>query len=208
MKLIGETSIGSLIVELSQAEFDALKPPESPIQGESTPTRHILPVPHINQNSDGSRQYRNDCCMACVAMAIHTLTDKRPSVDHLVMHYIQEEYRGKYLTFSQLLPALRSFGLSAEYKRPFKTDEIQVAVEAGSPCMVLVKYPALPKHLQAISYTGSHFVLISGYENGAFLMNDPLANEAKWIEGIDLHTAMSGFGVGENLPYQGMVIRK
>lgn len=208
MKLIGGTSIGSLIVELSQAEFDALKPVESPIQGETTLTRYILPVPHINQNSDGSRQYRNDCGMACVAMAIHTLTDKRPSVDHLVTHYIAAEYRGKYLSFSQLLPALRSFGLSAEYKRPFKTDEIQAAVEAGSPCMVLVKYPALPKHLQAINYTGSHFVLISGYENGAFLMNDPLAQEAKWIQGIDLHTAMSGFGVGENLPYQGMVVRK
>jgi hypothetical protein len=51
-------------------------------------------------------------------------------------------------------------------------------------------------------------VLISGYENGAFLMNDPLAADGKWIEAIDLHTAMSGFGVGENLPYQGMVIRK
>lgn len=208
MKLIGETSIGSLIVELSQAEFDALKLTESPIQGETAVPRHILPVPHINQNSDGSKAYRNDCGMACVTMAIHALTDKRPSVDHLMTHYIALEYRGKYLTFSQLLPALRSFGLSAEYKRPFKTDEIQAAVENGSPCIVLVKYPALPKHLQAISYTGSHFVLISGYENGAFLMNDPLAAEAKWIQGIDLHTAMSGFGVGENLPYQGMVIRK
>ncbi len=208
MKLIGETSIGSLIVELSQSEFDALKPVESPIQGETAVSRYILPVPHINQNADGSKQYRNDCGMACVAMAIHGLTDKRPSVDHLMTHYIALESRGKYLSFSQLLPALRSFGLSAEYKRPFKTDEIQAAVEAGWPCIVLVKYPALPKHLQTISYTGSHFVLISGYENGAFLMNDPLANEAKWIEGIDLHTAMSGFGVGENLPYQGVVIRK
>ncbi|MCC6156293.1 MAG: C39 family peptidase [Candidatus Hydrogenedentes bacterium] len=208
MKLIGETSIGSLIVELSQAEFDALKPVEPPIQGDTAVSRFIIPVPHINQNSDGSRQYRNDCGMACVAMAIHTLTGKRPSVDHLVMHYIQEEYRGKYLTFSQLRPALRSFGLQSEYKRPFKTEDIQAAVEAGWPCIVLVKYPALPKHLQAISYQGSHFVLISGYENGAFLMNDPLAAEGKWIEAIDLHTAMSGFGVGENLPYQGMAIRK
>ena len=208
MKLIGETSIGSLIVELSQAEFDALEALELPIQGEAAVSRHILPVPHINQNSDGSRAYRNDCGIACTAMAIHALTDKRPSVDHLVTHYIAAEYRNKYLTFSQLLPALRSFGLQSEYKRPFKTDEIQAAVEAGSPCIVLVKYPALPKHLQAISYTGSHFVLISGYENGSFLMNDPLAAEAKWIEGIDLHTAMSGFGVGENLPYQGIIIRK
>jgi hypothetical protein len=106
MKLIGETSIGSLIVELSQAEFDALKPPKSPIQGESTPTRYILSVPHINQNSDGSRQYRNDCGMACVAMAIYTLTDKRPSVDHLVTHYIAAEYRGKYLSFSQVTTCL------------------------------------------------------------------------------------------------------
>lgn len=208
MKLIGETSIGSLIVELSQAEFDALKPVESPIQGETAVYRHILLVPHINQNADGSRQYRNDCGMACVAMAIHFLTDKRPSVDHLMNHYIQEEYRGKYLSFSQLFPALRGFGLQAEYRRPFRTEDIQEAIEAGSPCIVLVKYSALPKHLQAISYNGSHFVLISGYENGAFRFNDPLAADAQWIEAINLHTAMSGFGVGENLPYQGMVIRK
>jgi hypothetical protein len=208
MNLIGKTANNTLIVEMAQAEFDALRHVESPIQGETTPKRHILPVPHINHNSDGSKAYRNDCGMACVAMAIHALTDKRPSVDHLVTHYIALEYRNKYLTFSQLLPALRSFGLSAEYKRPFRTEDIQAAIEAGSPCIVLVKYPALPKHLQAISYTGSHFVLISGCENGAFLMNDPLAADGKWIEGIDLHTAMSGFGVGENLPYQGMVIRK
>ena len=208
MKLIGETSIGSLIVELSQAEFDALKALESPIQGEQPVPRHMLSVPHINQNSDGSKAHRNDCGIACTAMAIHALTDKRPSVDHLMTHYIALEYRGKYLTFSQLLPALRAFGLQAEYRRPFKTDEIEAAIKSGSPCMVLVKYSALPKHLQAISYNGSHFVIISGYENGAFLMNDPLASEAKWIQGIDLHTAMSGFGVGENLPYQGMIIRK
>jgi len=208
LKLIGETSIGSLIVELSQSEFDALKPVESPIQGETAVSRYILPVPHINQNADGSKQYRNDCGMACVAMAIHGLTDKRPSVDHLMTHYIALESRGKYLSFSQLLPALRSFGLSAEYKRPFKTEDIQAAVEAGWPCMVLVKYPALPKHLQSMAYNGSHFMLISGYENNAIRFNDPLASEAQWIEAIDLHTAMSGFGVGENLPYQGMVIRK
>jgi hypothetical protein len=208
MKLIGETSIGSLIVELSQAEFDALEALELPIQGEAAVSRHILPVPHINQNSDSSRAYRNDCGIACTAMAIHALTDKRPSVDHLMTHYIALEYRGKYLTFSQLLPTLRTFGLQAEYRRPFKTDEIEAAIKNGSPCMVLVKYSALPKHFQAISYNGSHFVLISGYENGSFLMNDPLAAEAKWIEGIDLHTAMSGFGVGENLPYQGIIIRK
>ncbi len=207
MKLIGETTIGSLIVELSKAEFDALRPVESPIQGETAVSRYILPVPHINQNADGSKQYRNDCGMACVAMAIHGLTDKRPSVDHLMTHYIALESRGKYLSFSQLLPALRSFGLSAEYKRPFKTEDIQAAVEAGWPCMVLVKYPALPKHLQSMAYNGSHFMLISGYENNAFRFNDPLASEAQWIEAIDLHTAMSGFGVGENLPYQGMIIR-
>jgi hypothetical protein len=129
MNLIGKTSTGSLIVELSQAEFDALKPVESPIQGEQLVTRHILPVPHINQNGDGSKAYRNDCGIACAAMAIHALTDKRPSVDHLMQHYITLEYRGKYLSFSQLLPALRAFSLQAEYRRPFKTEDIQAAVE-------------------------------------------------------------------------------
>jgi hypothetical protein len=71
-----------------------------------------------------------------------------------------------------------------------------------------VKYSSLPKHLQAINYTGSHFVLISGYDNGAFRFNDPLAADAQWIEAIDLHTAMSGFKPGENLPYQGLIVRK
>lgn len=208
MNLIGKTANNTLIVEMAQAEFDALRPVESPIQGETAVTRYILPVPHINQNSDGSKAYRNDCGMACVAMAIHGLTNKRPSVNHLMQHYIPAESRGKYLSFAQLMNVLKAYGLKPHYSRPFKTEHIQMAVEIGSPCIVLVKYPALPKHLQAISYTGSHFVLISGYENGAFLMNDPLAAEAKWIQGIDLHTAMSGFGVGENLPYQGMVIRK
>lgn len=205
MKLIGETSIGSLIVELSQAEFDALKPVESPIQGE---TAVPAVFPHISQNDENADDYRNDCGIACVAMAIHGLTDKRPTVNHLMQHYIPAESRGKYLSFAQLMNVLKAYGLKPEYKRPFKTEDIITAVEVGLPCIVLVKYDALPKLLQSIVYKGSHFVLISECNNGAFKFHDPLAKKVQWINAQDLHTAMSGFKPGENLPYQGMVVRK
>ena len=205
MKLIGETSIGSLVVELSQAEFDALKLTESPIQGE---TAVPAVFPHISQNDENADDYRNDCGIACVAMAIHGLTDKRPTVNHLMQHYIPFESKGKYLSFAQLMNVLKAYGLKPEYKRPFKTEDIITTVEAGLPCIVLVKYDALPKLLQSIVYKGSHFVLISEYNNGAFKFHDPLAKKAQWINAQDLHTAMSGFKAGENLPYQGMVVRK
>lgn len=204
MKLIGETSIGSLIVELSQAEFDALRPVEPPIQGE---TAVPAVFPHISQNDENADDYRNDCGIACVAMAIHGLTDKRPTVNHLMQHYIPAESRGKYLSFAQLMNVLKAYGLKPEYKRPFMTEDIITAVEVGLPCIVLVKYDALPKLLQSIVYKGSHFVLISEYNNGAFKFHDPLAKKVQWINAQDLHTAMSGFKPGENLPYQGMVIR-
>ena len=205
MNLIGKTATNSLIVEMTQAEFDALAPVESPIQGEAPQ----LPIfPHISQNDENADDYRNDCGIACVAMAIHGLTNKRPSVNHLMQHYIPVEFRGKYLSFAQLMNVLKAYGLKPEYKRPFRTEDIITAVEAGTPCIVLVKYNALPKLLQSIVYTGSHFVLISAYDNGAFRFHDPLAKKVQWINAIDLHTAMSGFKPGENLPYQGMIVRK
>ncbi len=205
MNLIGKTATNSLIVEMTQAEFDALAPVESPIQGEQP----LMPVfPHISQNDPDSDDYRNDCGVACVAMAIHGLTDKRPTVNHLMQHYIPAESRGKYLSFAQLVNVLKAYGLKPEYKRPFKVEDIQAAVESGLPCIVLVKYNALPKLLQSIVYNGSHFVLISEHNNGAFKFHDPLAKKVQWINAMDLHTAMSGFKAGENLPYQGMVVRK
>ena len=205
MNLIGKTANNSLIVEMTQAEFGALKPVESPIQGEQPQ----LPVlPHTSQNDANADDYKNDCGIACVAMAIHGLTDKRPTVNHLMQHYIPAESRGKYLSFAQLVNVLKAYGLKPEYKRPFMTEDIITAVEVGLPCIVLVKYDALPKLLQSIVYKGSHFVLISEYNNGAFKFHDPLAKKVQWINAMDLHTAMSGFKAGENLPYQGMVVRK
>ncbi len=205
MNLIGKTANNSLIVEMTQAEFGALKPVESPIQGE---TAVPAVFPHISQNDENADDYKNDCGVACVAMAIHGLTDKRPTVNHLMQHYIPAESRGKYLSFAQLVNVLKAYGLKPEYKRPFKVEDIQAAVESGLPCIVLVKYNALPKLLQSIVYKGSHFVLISEYNNGAFKFHDPLAKKVQWINAMDLHTAMSGFKAGENLPYQGMVVRK
>lgn len=205
MNLIGKTANSSLVVEMTQAEYDALKPVESPIQGEQPQ----LPVfPHISQNDANADDYKNDCGVACVAMAIAGLTDKKPTVNHLMQHYIAAESRGKYLSFAQLMNVLKAFSLKPEYKRPFKTEDIITAVEAGLPCIVLVKYNALPKLLQSIVYNGSHFVLISEHNNGAFKFHDPLATKTQWINAIDLHTAMSGFKPGENLPYQGMIVRK
>lgn len=205
MNLIGKTANSSLVVEMTQAEYDALKPVESPIQGEQPQ----LPVfPHISQNDANADDYKNDCGVACVAMAIHGLTDKRPTVNHLMQHYIPFELKGKYLSFAQLMNVLKAYGLKPHYSRPFKTEHIQMAVEIGSPCIVLIKYDALPKILQSINYSGSHFVLISEYDNESFKFHDPLAKKVQWINAMSLHTAMSGFKAGENLPYQGMVIRK
>jgi ABC-type bacteriocin/lantibiotic exporter with double-glycine peptidase domain len=205
MNLIGKTANSSLVVEMTQAEYDALKPVESPIQGEQPQ----LPVfPHISQNDANADDYKNDCGVACVAMAIAGLTDKKPTVNHLMQHYIAAESRGKYLSFAQLMNVLKAYGLKPHYSRPFKTEHIQMAVEIGSPCIVLIKYSALPKGLQSIPYTGSHFVLISEYDNESFKFHDPLAKKVQWINALDLHTAMSGFKPGENLPYQGMIVRK
>ena len=208
MKLIGEISNGNFLIEMTQEQFNALKPVESPIQGDPAPTAAIIHIEHINQAQHDADDYRNDCGAACVAMAIQALTDKRPSVNHIMNHYIPAESRGKYLSFAQLIIPLKAYGLKAEYKRPFRTGDIKEAIENGWPCMVLIKYSALPKALQAINYTGIHFVLISDYDNGSFKFHDPLAENGKWITAMDLHTAMSGFKANENLPYQGMVIRK
>lgn len=205
MKLIGSTSTGDLVVEFTPNEWREV---QTSIQGEQPAPQPVLNVPHISQRKEGALAYRNDCGMACVAMAIHALTDKRPSVDFLMNAHIEKEKRGKYLGFSDLIRTLKAFGLKPHFSRPFHAEHIKMAVEIGSPCIVLVKYPALPKKLQAIQYNGSHFIVISAYENDAFMFNDPLADEPKWITATDLHTAMSGFRPGENLPYQGMIVRK
>ncbi len=68
MKLIGGTSIGSLIVELSQAEFDALKPVEPPIQGDPA----YVAIDHTFLSGGTHCEYchselKGDVCYSCGA---------------------------------------------------------------------------------------------------------------------------------------------
>ena len=136
-------------------------------------------------------------------MVVRGLTDGAPTVDDVAIRF--QSVPNKYMFIGELLTALRSYGLQADYKRPLYVGEAMGMIQAGQPVIALVKYPLLP--FQFSTFTGSHFIVLYGVVGDSLLYRDPLAtNDNKLaITSSELDEAMSGFDAGENLPYQGIL---
>ena len=170
----------------------------------------ILPIPHLWQNSPTARKRRNDCMAACAAMCIHGLTNERPTIDYIAERW--QRTPNQYMSFTDGGKILRAYGLTGvhnnPWQKPLRARGIAAAVEAGSPVIALVKYPKLPR--QFVEFSGSHFIVVYGVDNGRLLYRDPLAASDETLD-CSLETmdaALSGFVENENAPFQGMIVSR
>ena len=136
-------------------------------------------------------------------MVVQGLTNGTPTVDDVAIRF--QSAPNKYMFIGELMIALRSYGVTAEYKRPLYVRDIVQMIEAGQPVIALVKYTLLP--FQFSTFAGSHFVVVYGVVGDSLLYRDPLASNGNrlMITSSELDEAMSGFDAGENLPHQGIV---
>lgn len=162
-----------------------------------------LSIPFLSQNGPGADERRNDCGAACCAMIIRGLTEQTPTVDEIAIAY--QPQPNYYMAVTDLLAALRGYGVPANYRRPLYASDIEWNIRLGKPTIALVKYSKLP--IQATPFTGSHFIVCYGLEDGRILYHDPLFlhDTGTIISKDDLNLAMSGFEPGENMYFQGII---
>ena len=131
----------------------------------------VLPVRWIGQHGPSAHRSPGDCGPACVAMAIHYLTDQEPTVDQ-VAEAASQEPGSHYADFAQLAKACRVYGVSPEYVRPLRPKHIAQQIGAGRPVLALVKYDEI-KGNQDKQYKDAHFVLVVGYSRDTVIFHDP-----------------------------------
>ena len=185
-----------LLVIVSKAEHGQWQAKQAVAHG------RVLPVPHKAQVGATANARRNDCGAACVAMVLEAVGNPA-TVDAIAVKY--QTAANRYMTFTELMMALRDHGVGNRYARPLPVADIAAEIARGNPVIALVKYPKLPR--QFANFTGSHFVVVYGVRDGEFLYHDPLADgqQVLVILADELGRAMSEFDHMENLPKQGLI---
>lgn len=133
--------------------------------------RHkALPVPYLCQWGPNANRSPGDCGPACVAMAVHYLTDQRPTVDEVATACGQPE-KSNYTNLTQVSKGARAYGLKTTYTHPLTRPIIQHQLNQERPIIALVNYGRLPDNQD--DYTGAHFLLLVGCGNEHVIVHDP-----------------------------------
>jgi hypothetical protein len=138
------------------------------VQPDPSSRRYVLPAPYLSQWSPTAQYAPGDCGPACLAMAVHLLTDERPTVDE-VSQAAGMKPGAQWTNFSHIAKAGRQYDLVTNYVRPLKSERIIEEIQDGNPIIALVKYDLLStpdSPNQDIKFKGAHFVLIVGIQIG------------------------------------------
>lgn len=133
----------------------------------------ILPVPYFSQWAHDAGYAKGDCGPACVAGAVHFLTDHTPSVDDC-SKAAGLAPEAKWASLAQIAKAGRKYGLKVRHTRPLQRDRIEKEIKAGFPVVALVKYDLLSSQddPNQDGYNGAHFVLLIGFSEETVVMHD------------------------------------
>jgi hypothetical protein len=93
-----------------------------------------------------------------------------------------------YVSISQLMRAAQTYGVTFDYFYDWKIDTLIDNVRRGKAIMVLVHYGAWSQIEPGIStqnsFTGPHFVVVSGADEEHIYVNDPLWTGARRSDGF------------------------
>jgi hypothetical protein len=130
-----------------------------------------LPVPYLSQWGPDAGRSRGDCGPACVAMVARFYGAGHVTVDQAAIAAGQPPGSAS-TNIGQLRTALTSFGVAGSFVSPLPADRLRAELNGGRPVIALLDYEHIPGR-QDTAYTDNHFMVVVGYRNGAFLVNDP-----------------------------------
>lgn len=171
--------------------------------------QHRLNVPWVGQNTTRTDDdYSNsDCGPADVCMWLR-YRGVSVSVDD-VSKATGLYPKFTYTNFYDLDKAANKYGLNLKYKLGSMTQTvIKSEIDANRPCIVLVKYPYLTTRY-ASTYTGCHWILVTGYDEANFYYNDPYwldeSGKSVSITHAKMLVAMDKVVLNGNTPHQGII---
>ncbi|MCA9366847.1 C39 family peptidase [Candidatus Kaiserbacteria bacterium] len=153
-----------------------------------------LNLPHVTQQNNA---IRNDCGPACVAMLTERTIDDVLAVTGK---------RDQQLHMSDIMQALRHYGVDNEHHRPIHLPDARSWLSLGYPIIALVGYGRLPADLKGDpKYNGNHYVLLTGFTIDGFLIHDPLQPQG-WVLWSDSALVDVWSYPTKAMPLQGIVV--
>lgn len=171
-----------------------------------------LAIPYKSQWDPDAKDHNSDCGPTCLSMILGGLGDNI-SPD-LLYRYIGAREVSQYTSFGDLAKAAKARGLDM-LRRNFlpasALDELKKTINAGQPFIALVKY-AFWEATTKNKFKGSHFAVVTGYDDTHIYVHDPLFRGDRRDVGryfAHLYTtftdAWAGFAPGENPNYATLI---
>ncbi|MBM4424171.1 MAG: hypothetical protein FJ030_12420 [Chloroflexi bacterium] len=174
-----------------------------------------LAVPYKSQWDADAKDHFADCGPTSLAMLLGALGDPI-SPDQLYRH-IGERGASQYTSFTDLTNAAKARNLAMTRKNfvPARAlDDLKAAINAGKPFIALVNY-AFWDPIVHNGFKGSHFVLVTGYDEDQVFIHDPLFKGDRREQGkYSAYTyeqftdAWGGFAPGQNPNYAALISEK
>ncbi len=174
-----------------------------------------LNIPYKSQWDPDAKDHFADCGPTSLAMLLSAL-GKPISPDQMYTH-IGQRGASEYTSFGDLTKAAKALDLTMTRKNflPAKAlDELKASLNAGKPFIALVNY-AFWDPIVHNNFKGSHFVLVTGYDDDQVFIHDPLfrgdrreqGNFCAYTYEQFLH-GWGGFAPGQNPNYAALVSEK
>lgn len=135
------------------------------------PIRVLLDVPYHSQEDTDARKFRNDCGAACCNMLLQHFHRGTFKTDDLSAETTLVN-RDNGLYTQDLVKLLARHNLPAVYDARPTPSAIKADLDKGLPSIALIWYGKLLGR-QNQPDTGGHFVLIVGYSDDSYWLNDP-----------------------------------
>jgi hypothetical protein len=142
-----------------------------------------LDIPYHSQWDPDAGSHFSDCGPTSLAMLLGAL-GQYTSPDNLY-RYIGQRGASEYTSFTDLVTAAKALGLPMTRKNFLSATAIQdlkTALAAGTPFIALINY-AFWDPIVHNNFRGSHFVLVTGFDDTTIYIHDPLFRGARRDQG-------------------------
>lgn len=139
-----------------------------------------LPVPYRSQwDLNDADDHNADCGPTCLAMILNF---RGVSITpNAVYNHIPEpdKYANGITDYNQLIKAAEDLGIKLKYRRYNEVGKeaalgnLRANLDAGNPAVALVRYRPWMATMGS-DFSGGHFVVVTGYDDGHVFIHDPL----------------------------------
>ncbi len=150
--------------------------------------KKLILVNYLSQWGVNADDTRDDCGPACLSMIFNSFGESLSIND---VFRKTGALKDNLINFSQLFKAITFYGYTYKYAVGQSIEKLKSLIDSGVTPFVLIHYGHLSNRQD--SYTGAHFIVVVGYDDGGYYTEDPDYYGARITEGHQKYYSKSDF---------------